>query len=240
MVFIRKHFANTRPTFGRSAVAKQEHKYKKTVYYFWYEFLKRNEDYKECCRQGGAGDIAGLYADFGDVFEVDFKTWWQENDRGARLFAEAPLPSVRQIKQADDLEISDRLLNVSLPLELPRRFLEGELKKLLDKHHKGERGIRTNRDSTAMYPVDGDFNWSTLARCLRVYDLKLELPDMKLWELAVEVDSGSADDRKTAPKKTKQGAASRMVLANTVNRDLRHARQMIKNAGQGRFPGPRK
>ena len=240
MAFRKKHFSFQHPTFGRSAVEKKNEPYKKSVYYFWYEFLKRNEDYKECCRQGVAGDMAGLYADFGDIFEMDFKTWWQENDRGARLFAEALLPSVRQIKVPDDLVISDRVLTVSMPLELPRRFLEGELKKLLDKHHKGERGIRTNKDSTAMYPVDGDFNWSTLARCLRVYDLKLELPDMKLWELGIEVDSGSADDRKTAPKKTKQGAASRMVLSNIVNRDLRHARQMIMNVGQGRFPGPRK
>ena len=240
MVFIRKHFANTHPTFGRSAVAKQEHKYKKTVYYFWYEFLKRNEDYKECCRQGGSGDIAGLYADFGDVFEVDFNTWWQENDRGARLFAEAPLPSVRQIKQADDLQISDRLLNVSLPLELPRRFLEGELKKLLDKHHKGERGIRTNKDSTARYPVDGDFNWSTLARCLRVYDMRLANSELTLWQLAVEAKVGSLEDRMLASKRNHESVDSKKVLASTVTRDLRHARQMIKNAGQGRFPGPRK
>ena len=240
MAFLKKHFSFQHPTFGRSKSDKHSEPYKRSVYYFWYEFLKRNDDYKECCRQGGLGEMAGLYADFGDVFEMDFKTWWQENDRGARLFAEAPLPSVRQIKSPDDLQISGRMLNVCLPLELPRRFLEDELKKLLDKHHKGERGVRTNKDSTALYPVDGDFNRATLSRCLKVYDMRQQFPEMKLWQLAVEVGSGSSSDRETAFKKTKHGAASRMVLSNFASRDLRHSRQMIKNAGQGRFPGPRK
>ena len=184
--------------------------------------------------------MAGLYADFGDVFELDFKTWWQDNDRGARLFAEAPLPSVRQIKQADDLQIADRMLNVSLPLELPRRFLETELKKLLDKHHKGERGVRTNKDSTARYPVDGDFNKKTLAKCLMVHDLRLEKPELTLWQLAVEAKLGSAEDRKLAEKGKHDSVVSKQNLASTVTRHLKHARQMIANSGQGRFPGSRK
>lgn len=240
MAFLKKHFSFQHPTFGRSKSDKQSEPYKRSVYYFWHEFLKRNDDYKECCRQGGLGEMAGLYADFGDVFEMDFKTWWQENDRGARLFAEAPLPSVRQIESSDDLQISSQMLNVCLPLELPRRFLEDELKKLLDKHHKGERGVRTNKDSTALYPVVGDFNRETLARCLRVFDLRKEFPEMKLWQLAVEAKIGSLEHRTLAKKRTSESVDSRFVLANTVNRDLRHARQMIKNAGVGKFPGPRK
>lgn len=239
MAFKKLHFAKKHPAFGRSASEKKNEPYKNSVYYFWYEFLRRNEDYKECCRQGGSGGMARLYADFGDVFAMDFKTWWQANDRGARLFAEAPLPSVRQIKKADDLEISDRLLNVSLPLALPRRFLETELKKLLDKHHKGERGVRTNKDSTAKYPVDGDFNRNTLAKCLMVYDLRLAKPELKLWQLAVEAKLGSAEDRRLAQKRTSEAVDSRNLLANTINRDIRRAKQMIENAGLGKFPGTR-
>ena len=210
MAFLKKHFSHQHPTFGKSGIDKKTEPFKKSVYYFWYEFLRRNEEYRECCQQGGIGDMYALYSDFGDVFESDFKTWWQENDRGARLFAEAPLPSVRQIKTIDDLEISDQILNVGLPLELPRKHLETALMKLLDKHHKGERGIRTNKHSTALYPVVGDFSRETLARCLRVYDLKLDFPEIKLWELALEICAGSSEDRHVARKKTKGGAASRM------------------------------
>jgi hypothetical protein len=240
MAFNKRHFSFSHPTFGRSVSDKKTQPFKNSVYYFWYEFLKRSKDYRECCQKCGSGEMAGLYSDFGDVFELDFKTWWQENDRGVYLFAEEPLPSVRQIKDVDDLETSDRFLNVSLPLELPRRFLEGALKKLLDDHHKGERGIRTNKDSTAKYPVVGDFNRNTLAKCLMVYDLKLQNPDMTLWQLAVQAKLGSPEDRKEAVKKTKTAAGTRMVLANIVSRDLRHARQMIENVGRGVFPGARK
>jgi hypothetical protein len=239
MAFKKKHFAFQHPVFGRSSSQKKTKPFKNSVYYFWYEFLKRNENYKECCRQGGLGAMADLYADFGDVFEMDFKSWWQENDRGARLFAEAPLPSVRQIKEADDLEVSDRMLTVSLPLELPRKFLEAELKKLLDKHHKGERGVRTNKESTALYPVVGHFDMTNLSKCLTVFDLRKERPDLKLWQLCQEARVGSRENYIKEGQKDLSAANKKIVLANSVKRYIKAADAMVANVGLGKFPGVR-
>jgi hypothetical protein len=77
-----------------------------SVYYYWWEFLRLNDDYMACCeREGRYGDndpshlhLRELYRDFGDVrdrqpgdtAEENFKLWWIE--RGWVLFVE-PSPS---------------------------------------------------------------------------------------------------------------------------------------------------
>lgn len=45
------------------------------AYRQWYEFLRRSERYIACCDAGGAGPLAGLFADFGDVRE-GWDLWW--------------------------------------------------------------------------------------------------------------------------------------------------------------------
>ena len=183
--------------------------------------------------------MSELYADFGDVFSLDFKSWWQENDRGVNLFAEEHLPMFKQIKSQDDLRIADDILNISLPLVLPRRFLEKEIKKLLDAHHKGERGIRTNKNSTAKYPVVGHFDLDNLSKCLTVYDLKQSRPELKLWQLCQEAKVGSRFNYIKDEKKDLDAAIKKVILANSVKRYIKAADSMILNVGLGKFPGGR-
>ena len=38
-----------------------------SIYYLWFEYLKRSEKYKTACANNGKG-MKRLYADFGDVF----------------------------------------------------------------------------------------------------------------------------------------------------------------------------
>ena len=64
-----------------------------SIYYLWWEFLRRHDGYKKTCENGGDGKYAELYADFGNVHEATFKEWWTKDGRGARLFAEPPLPN---------------------------------------------------------------------------------------------------------------------------------------------------
>ena len=49
--------------------------FENSIYYLWWEFLRRNEEYKKCCETDGKGPLNELYKDFGDVFNVKFKTW---------------------------------------------------------------------------------------------------------------------------------------------------------------------
>ena len=66
-----------------------------SIYYLWFEYLKRSEKYKKACANNGKG-MKKIYNDFGDIFQ--YKTdamgytdvndfyfkWWEK--RGAELF----------------------------------------------------------------------------------------------------------------------------------------------------------
>src|ERR1700676_4105430 len=87
----RRHFLFKHPLFRKPHTALGI-EWRKSVYYLWWEFLRRHEGYRKTCEQGGNGQYARLYADFGDIHASDFKGWWRTGDRGASLFAEPPLP----------------------------------------------------------------------------------------------------------------------------------------------------
>jgi hypothetical protein len=71
-------------------------KFLRSVYYYWWAFLRLNAEYMETCANDGQGLHSELYQDFGDVSDAarpsisgdsnHFKAWWVE--RGAFLFAE--------------------------------------------------------------------------------------------------------------------------------------------------------
>ena len=60
MGFTPRHMAYKRPLFGRSKAEKEKENYKKSIYYFWWVFLRLNEDYKKCCENGGKGEMSRL------------------------------------------------------------------------------------------------------------------------------------------------------------------------------------
>ena len=91
--------------------------------YSWFEFLRRNKEYEDTCRSGGEGRLNGLYKDFGDVFNLDFKTWWKTDDRGATLFANALPPEFKIIKDSSEFIENPNVIYIQIPLELPKSFL---------------------------------------------------------------------------------------------------------------------
>ena len=240
MGFTPRHMAYKRPLFGRSKAEKEKENYKKSIYYFWWVFLRLNEDYKKCCENGGKGEMSRLYDDFGDVFALEFKQWWQGDDRGNRLFAEKPLPEFGEIKTETDFYIDGNVLNVRIPLDLPKRYLEKKFNELLKKHHKGKRGVRIT--STAMYPVVGHVDLTSIENSLAVYSMKLENPKMKLYELAQACGVGrklhyiQENDSKLKGDNT----GSKVILSNTAKRYLKNAERMIANVGVGQFPSCKK
>jgi hypothetical protein len=70
-----RHFPYQHPTFGTDKRPKPESAWQKSIYYWWWAYLKRNMEYLECCENNGEGKLANLYADFGDVRGDDFKEW---------------------------------------------------------------------------------------------------------------------------------------------------------------------
>lgn len=236
MTYTALKFAYKHPTFGRSKIEKTQERYKNSVYYLWWEFLRRSTAYKKCCASGGKGKMKNIYQDFGDVFTTDFKRWWQTNERGAYLFAEQLPPKMIVIDEMPDASISGQVLVLQVPLKLPKRLLMAEFQKLLNVNHSGKRGRRNNVSSSARYPVTGHIDTDALQKCLRVYDMKIENPKMRLWQVtqackAIKRDAFIVDG-------DTQGIITnkKLILANTASRLVKKAEIIIKNVESGRFP----
>jgi len=121
--------------------------WRRNIYYFWWEFLRRHEGYKDCCERGGAGRYKKLYANWGNIHGYeDFWKWWSEEVettelRGQYLFAE-PL-DYRQVQEVSSLKSqSEDDLIVSIPLEVRTGELTKSLRRLLQQHTERSKAAR--------------------------------------------------------------------------------------------------
>ena len=235
MTFHAHKFAYKHPTFGRSKVVKATDPFKNSIYYLWWEFLRRSDTYKKCCMSGGRGKLRNLYKDFGDVFASDFKTWWQTEDRGARLFAERLPPRMSLIDEMPAPAIADQVLVLQVPLAMSKRTLSVEFQKILKVHHAGKRGKRNNVNSTARYPVTGHIDTDALQKCLRVYDMRKANPNMTLWELCQNSKAIQRSSLLNASDTHAEKVAKKFNLSNTANRLLKKANMIIANVEKGNF-----
>lgn len=233
-------FLRKKPAFGRTKKQQAAEPFKKSPYYFWWEYLRRSEAYKKCCERGGKGKLSRLYKDFGDVFNVDFKTWWTTDKRGEKLFGEAPVPKIAAVQITKDFVPLQDAIYVQIPLSLPKCTITKYFKFELDRHHAGKVGIhRTAKTSTARYPIVGVTDINVLQECLNVYDYckQNELNrDLRLWQIAQAavkkkqffLIKDSDDFHEVARKK--------IYLANVASRYRDKAIEMIKNVENGTFP----
>jgi hypothetical protein len=236
MGFTAQKFAYQHPTFGRGKDAKSREPYKNSVYYLWWEFLKRNEGYEKCCKSGGKGKFAKLYKDFGDIHSADFKSWWQKNNLGVTLFAEVLPPEFKVIVDPADVHRSDKTIYLQVSLDLPKRFLSSQFQKILNKHHSGTRGRRTNRYSTAKYPVTGHVDTDALQKCLRVYDMKNANPKMRWWEVAQKSNATRNTQVIKSGDTPAEITSKKLVLSNTAVRLYKKAVLIIEGVGNAEFP----
>jgi hypothetical protein len=234
------------PVFPRRASeATAREGVERSPYYWWFEYLKRNEHYRECCLNGGRGPLADLYADWGVVLnDTPFKAWWYE--RGYDLFAEKrstiKLQELANSSQWDPAWTAEEVMVVAVPLGLGKRYIQGFLARLLKTRHTGKRGRQAKDDrtpSTARYPLHRITVVDTLRRQLEIYDAVMAVKrgedkrtlakigaDMKLVKTAMP----NSRDR------PKEAADKRAVMAATVSRHFRQARQNIEGTTQGIFP----
>jgi hypothetical protein len=232
-----RHFPYRHPTFGTDKNPKSPVAWRQSVYYWWWEYLRRNDGYKRTCQQGGRGRYAKLYGDFGDVHATDFKTWWKGH--GGDLFSE-PLKEKQFALVEGHIDPDDfanpNLLFLQVPLNLPIRTLTQKFAAMIRNHHLGRRGIRYARDSLAKFPVSGQPNVNSLMATLKVYDCRVAHPEMKLWEVAMVLDQFKSFKPSKNPEKKREGDDEKNLMTATVSRYLRKADAMIWNVGLGNFP----
>jgi hypothetical protein len=239
----QRHFAYHHPLFKAERTAKGN-RWDNTVYYFWWEFLRRHDGYKKTCENDGKGQYAALYADFGNVHGLSFKDWWTKDDRGARLFDEPRLPRGVMAMTCEDIETlpadwePQSLLIVAIPLNLRKRYIQQRLTSILAQRHKGQRGKTT--PSQARYPIATKFRLSSLKGILAVLDLQESQPDLTLWEIGqkLSLTTKLTQAELSAGRGREDGAAvdKKNVLAVAVSKKLASARKLIEGVGRGVFP----
>ena len=144
-----------------------------SVFYWWFACLKRNTDFKRCCKLGGTAKLADLYRDFGNIYESDdFWKWWthkvnSEETRGAFLFAEAQAAQLEVLGDGAIKEDEDYLI-VKVPLSVRNQHLVRNFRKLLSEHEAQVQKVR--RKSTARYKVVSSIPSTTFKKSLKVYD----------------------------------------------------------------------
>ena len=239
-----RHFTFKHPLFRKAKTASGIN-WQKSVYYLWWEFLRRHEGYRETCKNKGKGKYAKLYADFGDVHASDFKTWWNKEGRGARLFAEPAVPITVERLTKGDLEFlktdwdDQAVLLIAVPLSFGKRFIQTLFSKLLKQEHPRRRGQRTMKQSRALYPIISQFNMHSLQFALDVYDLKKSNPKLKLWEIAQQLRFTSTLNSNEFGKRGQMAAEAigkKNTMGVAVRRKLDIAASVIEGVGKGIFP----
>lgn len=239
-------FKGQHPTWGRGKKASLIGTQADSPYYYWWEFLRRNDEYRACCAAGGTGELAWLYEKFGDVLNDTFKDWWNQNNRGYRLFAEELKPVfLKELNDPSEWDSSwakEHAMVVVVPLDIPKRYVQGFFARLLKERHKGERGRKVLSDkdaSTASCRLHRNVSVGTLKNQLNVYDAvmaKKQGNDKRTLakigadlELVEDAMPDNKDDLETAMDK-------RNVMSATVSRYFRQARNIVANTAKGQFP----
>lgn len=250
-----RHFPYQHPTFGRSNKPKTPRNWEDTVYYWWWEYLRRNEDYIETCVLNGTGKCAKVYADFGDIRNKTFKEWWSENDRGATLFANRDSEDTLRIVEKHEVDsLAPDLILLSLSLDLPMKHLVNRFRKLVGEIHKPRRinkleisngknttrGYQYAKSSNATYRFEGQPNIKALKFSLHVYDLAKANPDKTKWEIAMIIPEFMPKQRINDEDRGKVLTDKKNILSAAISRYIKRARDSINYAGKGEFPRPKK
>jgi len=244
---MKVRFLADAPNFGTKNKPAKLSLQTRSPYYWWWVYLRRNEDYLKCCENGGKGKCAKIYKDFGDVREDDFKKWWKE--KGVELFSEKHvseggdmvLMELTDKSQWNDLWTSDKVLVVAMPLTSSKRYLQSRFNALLKKRHTTKRGrqYKTFEESSAKYPLAKNYTIRNLETTLAVYDEYLkhkgQVPKVPYWRIgqnmrlvpsAMTTDDMSMNERQVY----------RNVMGASVKRYIVNAEKMIANAALGKFP----
>lgn len=221
-----------------------------SVYYFWWEYLRRHVGYKHCCERGGKGEYKALYADFGDVHaNNDFWSWWRTHNH---LFAEPPARQLRKLSGFETHKMETDTLHIAVPLEVRMPYLVAAFRKLLKANAAEVKQAQSV--SRALYPVYAKPNLGSLHQTLVFWDVYVEHPSLKLHELfdvcaerlsAVgngiwvdeSVDGETVDGLKRLD--LPYGDVMRVIRrrkTNTAKRHITIAEQYIANVALGEFP----
>lgn len=245
------------PRFGRGVYSddKPPQSVKDSPFYWWFMFLRLNDDYLETEKNDGVGPCSDLYKDFGKVTNTDFKSWWREH---AHFFAEEKTQYKLQVAStASELAPfnSNEAINVVVPLTWSQKSLKKQFSLLLNKYvAKGERGPKIGSE-TAKYSLGRRWNSRAMEDAFNVYTLrqihqekgakKTDKAQYKgevsskykvAWaDIAIAANLNLADGMEKG-KVTSNTAHRRRLLTILANRHYHRAKAFIESAATNHFP----
>jgi hypothetical protein len=210
----------------------------RSVYYYWWAFLRENADYWACCEAGGGGPFGNLYADFGDVRPTDFFSWWRK--RGRDLFCEEPRKAVTVHQVIPAQHDFEKELLVSVPITCDTaqslRELQLMLRNVLAKQDSAKEDC-VQTYSTARYPVHSRPVIKSLHQALTIWRLRKKYQDEGVRRPLYLL----ADDAKLpiSIQNRENDTATKNIKSVTASKTLAKAEALIKNVAMGRFPDDR-
>lgn len=258
---VAQHFHYRHPLWGRGDWLNEPHKIKPTKngvrwdhtsYYIWFMCLLRSTEYKIYC-QTGRGPYSKTFDDFGDVFayENDFKRWFNEGERGVRLFAE-PFRAIKPmiVRREDPIDWDNPDIRIiQFDANRHKAYVLRKVAQLAGEACKEAQQARVvSRARVQFYTAPKDVD--AYLRMLRVWDLKqagvktaevhrLCYPQQGR-QIEVRQKEAQARLRKRGEDELIDAAAAKLLLQKQrwqeVNRDYQKACKLIENAAKGIFP----
>ena len=209
-----------------------------SVYYYWWEYLRRHEGYWAACLAGGEGEHAALYRWFGNVHEGDFHDWWWSHYHLFTFVSEAQNIA---LSKKFYLESEGVFLHVGYArsksemmasareqiMRIPQREINDELRKSIRFKPAARPVLKSLHqhllawDARRAHPTADDADVCDTA------GLDVTLPYSEDEIASLQADGLKVADLEKANRRAKQLA---------VQRHLRIAKQYIDNVVLGEFP----
>jgi hypothetical protein len=201
--------------------------HERSVYFYWWSFLRESKEYRDCCDAQGKGALSKLYTDFGDIFATDFRSWWEQ--RGCLLFCEPGDASVIELDHLPASHDPASAILVSIPRVLDVEAALKQLQEILGQ--SGRPTGRVSERSRARYPVASPPKLPNLHLALAIWRASKKNPEASNWELLEQ-----AGLMRSQFKRGDTGSQSRVTQA--VSRAKLLAKKLISCVEKGVFPLP--
>jgi hypothetical protein len=226
----RRAFATKKyPTFGRGVYS--ENNPPSTViaspFYWWFKFLQLNKEYAKAVQGKRTKVKREVVAEFGDVSNVDFKTWWNMH---SHLFAE-PISNYKMYIPKDASEAAPfdeaEVINLVVPLNWSNVGIKRRFAQIIDVLvAKTPKGARAHKTSEAKYKLGRKWSPVGLKHAYDVYVARQQA-------LQKEQDTGErtywADIGILANLPSAKGAQLRDKSASSVDIRTKLTIQAVRN-----------
>lgn len=212
--------------------------WERSVYFYWWAFLRLNEDYIATCDSEGKGKCAKLYEDFGDVRSDDFWAWWKEHQH---LFVEIEDKGVEVVADIQQYEQPSQTIILSIPLDRKLRHIMKEVRTIVEKRLPNTKYLK--QESKAKYKIIGKPVVAALAGYYETWKMRTEYPKLPYWAIyqitrgrKIDIEAAMAPKKRKGVKKVEPKDNPLIHQTQTAYRSYRIASQIIDGVGKGDFP----